>query len=172
MPFTAAQWASPDATTIRATQDDGSELFVPAAEDNRHYREIMQAVDAGDLTIADHEPPPPAVPQSAPKLALVRAMRFFQMDGQLVSDPGSQVSVWQTVQGALAGADPTVQEDWELLTEVPRSDPVMLGVVTNLPFPEGTDPDQMIDLIYTVAAAIAAGQVDPYTGDGLADLIG
>lgn len=34
---------------------DGVQSFVPISEGNRHYKEIMRQVDAGDLTIADAE---------------------------------------------------------------------------------------------------------------------
>ena len=39
---------------IQATID-GIEMFVPIAEGNRHYDEIMRQVDAGTLTIAEAE---------------------------------------------------------------------------------------------------------------------
>jgi len=32
---------------------DGQEMFVPMAEGNRHWDEIKERVDAGELTIAD-----------------------------------------------------------------------------------------------------------------------
>ena len=32
---------------------DGQELFVPLAEGNRHYDEIMRQVEAGELTIEE-----------------------------------------------------------------------------------------------------------------------
>lgn len=32
---------------------DGQELFVPLAEGNMHYDEIMRQVDAGELTIEE-----------------------------------------------------------------------------------------------------------------------
>ncbi len=37
---------------IKATID-GEEVFVPITVGNRHYDAIMEAVEAGDLTIAD-----------------------------------------------------------------------------------------------------------------------
>ena len=37
---------------IKATID-GVEMFVPIAPGNRHYQEIMQQVEAGDLVIAE-----------------------------------------------------------------------------------------------------------------------
>lgn len=37
-------------SSIKATID-GQELFVPIAEGNRHYDEIMRQVEAGTLTI-------------------------------------------------------------------------------------------------------------------------
>ena len=39
---------------IKATID-GVEMFVPIAPGNRHYQEIMQQVQAGDLVIAEAE---------------------------------------------------------------------------------------------------------------------
>tara|TARA_X000001036_G_scaffold404147_1_gene411233 strand:+ start:1149 stop:1334 length:186 start_codon:yes stop_codon:yes gene_type:complete len=39
-------------STIKATIDD-EELFVPLAEGNRHYDEIMRQVEAGELTIEE-----------------------------------------------------------------------------------------------------------------------
>jgi hypothetical protein len=38
--------------SIKATVD-GQELFVPLAEGNRHYDEIMRQVEAGELTIEE-----------------------------------------------------------------------------------------------------------------------
>tara|TARA_Y100000361_G_C11134594_1_gene331088 strand:+ start:1252 stop:1437 length:186 start_codon:yes stop_codon:yes gene_type:complete len=38
--------------TIKATIDD-EEMFVPLAEGNRHYDEIMRQVEAGELTIEE-----------------------------------------------------------------------------------------------------------------------
>jgi len=32
---------------------DGEEMFVPLAESNRHYNEIMRQVEAGELTIEE-----------------------------------------------------------------------------------------------------------------------
>ena len=37
---------------VKATID-GQEMFVPMAEGNRHWDEIKERVDAGELTIAD-----------------------------------------------------------------------------------------------------------------------
>lgn len=39
---------------IKATID-GVEMFVPIAPGNRHYQAIMEAVEAGDLVIAEAE---------------------------------------------------------------------------------------------------------------------
>ena len=39
-------------SSIKATID-GQELFVPLAEGNRHYDEIMRQVAAGELTIEE-----------------------------------------------------------------------------------------------------------------------
>ena len=54
MNITAAQYVDPygdgEHSGIQATID-GQELFVPIAEGNRHYDEIMRQVDAGTLTI-------------------------------------------------------------------------------------------------------------------------
>ena len=41
-------------SSIKATID-GQELFVPLAEGNRHYDEIMRQVEAGTLTIEEAE---------------------------------------------------------------------------------------------------------------------
>ena len=43
---------SDENSSIKATID-GQELFVPLAEGNRHYDEIMRQVDAGELTIEE-----------------------------------------------------------------------------------------------------------------------
>ena len=37
---------------IKATIND-IEMFIPLTSGNRHYREIMRQVEAGELTIAD-----------------------------------------------------------------------------------------------------------------------
>ena len=39
-------------SSIKATID-GEEMFVPLAEGNRHYDEIMRQVEAGELTIEE-----------------------------------------------------------------------------------------------------------------------
>jgi len=63
MQITSAQYVAmtmPDGTTentsIKVTMD-GNSIFVPIAEGNRHYDEIMRQVEAGTLTIADAETP-------------------------------------------------------------------------------------------------------------------
>ena len=43
---------SDENSSIKATID-GQELFVPLAEGNRHYDEIMRQVEAGELTIEE-----------------------------------------------------------------------------------------------------------------------
>ena len=45
---------SDENSSIKATID-GQELFVPLAEGNRHYDEIMRQVEAGELTIEEAE---------------------------------------------------------------------------------------------------------------------
>ena len=46
----ASYTSSGEPTIIRATID-GEEVFVPIIESNRHYKEIMRQVEAGELTI-------------------------------------------------------------------------------------------------------------------------
>ena len=41
-------------SSIKATID-GEEMFVPLAEGNRHYDEIMRQVEVGELTIEEAE---------------------------------------------------------------------------------------------------------------------
>jgi hypothetical protein len=43
-----------DNTSILAVID-GVTMQIPVNEDNRHYKEIMELVEAGELTIADAE---------------------------------------------------------------------------------------------------------------------
>jgi len=43
---------SDENSSIKATIE-GQELFVPLAEGNRHYDEIMRQVEAGELTIEE-----------------------------------------------------------------------------------------------------------------------
>jgi len=56
MNITSAQYVNDTFTneisSIKATID-GVEMFVPLAPGNRHYQVIMEAVDAGELTIED-----------------------------------------------------------------------------------------------------------------------
>jgi hypothetical protein len=58
MNITSAQYQNDSFTNepsgIKATID-GVEMFVPIAPGNRHYQEIMQQVEAGDLVIAEAE---------------------------------------------------------------------------------------------------------------------
>lgn len=48
------QIVSGENSGIKATVN-GIELFVPISEGNRHYKEILRQVEAGELTIADAE---------------------------------------------------------------------------------------------------------------------
>ena len=53
MNITEAQYNKQlDITNIKATID-GNTMYVPIAEGNRHYDEIMKQVKAGTLTIKD-----------------------------------------------------------------------------------------------------------------------
>jgi len=56
MNITSAQYVNDTFTneisSIKVTID-GVEMFVPLAPGNRHYQAIMEAVDAGELTIED-----------------------------------------------------------------------------------------------------------------------
>ena len=56
MNITSAKYLKNDITnknsSIKATID-GQESFVPLAEGNRHYDEIMRQVEAGTLTIEE-----------------------------------------------------------------------------------------------------------------------
>tara|TARA_B100001057_G_scaffold94411_1_gene90878 strand:+ start:1025 stop:1210 length:186 start_codon:yes stop_codon:yes gene_type:complete len=56
MNITSAKYIKDEKTnensSIKATID-GQELFVPLAEGNRHYDEIMRQVNAGTLTIEE-----------------------------------------------------------------------------------------------------------------------
>ena len=47
-----------------------------------------------------------------------------------------------------------MQEDWDAVTTIPRMDQMMLGFAQSLPFPEGTDPEQVIDKVYVLADMI------------------
>ena len=55
--ITSAQYAEDEFNVgtnigIKATID-GTEMFVPLDQANRHYAEILRQVEAGELTIAD-----------------------------------------------------------------------------------------------------------------------
>ena len=55
MNITSAQYINDlegNQSSIKATID-GTEMFVPLDQANRHYAEIMRQVDAGTLTIQD-----------------------------------------------------------------------------------------------------------------------
>ena len=55
MNITEAQYNKQlDMTNIKATID-GNVMFVPIAEGNRHYDEIMKQVKAGTITIKEAE---------------------------------------------------------------------------------------------------------------------
>jgi hypothetical protein len=57
MNITSAQYATDmngNNASIKATID-GTELFVPLDQANRHYAEILRQVEAGTLVIADAE---------------------------------------------------------------------------------------------------------------------
>jgi len=54
MNITSAQYISDmdgNNSSIKVTID-GTDMYVPISEGNRHYDEIMRQVEAGDLTIA------------------------------------------------------------------------------------------------------------------------
>ena len=52
MNIASAQWVSDDQEAIEAVIN-GDTIFVGAKVGNRHYDAIMEAVEAGTLTIAD-----------------------------------------------------------------------------------------------------------------------
>lgn len=65
MEFQFAQYANAEQTSINATMADGQQVSIPAIEGNRHYRALMEWVQAGNA-IADYvEPEQPMAPLSA-----------------------------------------------------------------------------------------------------------
>lgn len=47
-----------DSTTIKRTDDDGNEAFVPCAEGNRDYAEYLASAVTADAYVAPAEPEP------------------------------------------------------------------------------------------------------------------
>lgn len=88
--------------------------------------------------VEPYEPPTPApiVPSSATKLGLKRAL--------------SEIGQWTSVRAAIA-ADPDLQEDWDLATEVRRSDPLTQAMITFLELTDGE-----VDNLLVRAAALVA----------------
>lgn len=74
----------------------------------------------GSVVVVEMPASMPVVPGSATKLGLKRAL----------ADQGG----WDSVKAALA-ADPDLQEDWDLATEIRRSDPLTQAMIAQL----GTD---------------------------------
>jgi hypothetical protein len=95
--------------------------------------------------------PEAAIPASVPKVALVRALRTIQMDGSPASP--ELPTAWDAVRTALAAAPADLQEDWALLTTIPRSDPTVaaFAAALNVPAP-------LMDAIFTLADQIDRGQ--------------
>lgn len=81
-------------------------------------------------------PPPAPVPSSATKLGLKRAL--------------AEIGEWSNVKAALA-ADPDRQEEWDLATEILRSDPLTRAMVADLGL-----TDVQVDALLVRAAELVA----------------
>jgi hypothetical protein len=91
------------------------------------------------------EAPPVTVPDSVPKVALVRALRQVGLDG----NPSNPVKAWTVVKGALAQASEEVQEDWELSTRIPRSYQAITDIAAAL-----NVPSPVLDAVFILARQI------------------
>lgn len=108
------------------------------------------------------ETPEPEPVTIAPKLALMRALRLVQLDGTPMAE--GQTSAWTVVKTALAASSEALQEDWQAVNRIPRDDPIMLAFTAGLPWPQGTDPNDVIDAVYELANGIDRGLIDLATG--------
>ena len=90
------------------------------------------------VAVEPYEPPqpPPIVPSSATKLGLKRAL--------------TEIGQWASVKAAI-GSDPDLQEDWDLATEIRRSDPLTQAMIASLQLTEA----QVDQLLVRSAALIA-----------------
>lgn len=133
---------------------------------------LHAVINQSGRPIAPADPEPPArAPMATSKLALIRALRRIQLDGQKVTSP-QQTSAWEAVKAAMADAPEEIQEDWQSATRIPRDDPIMNELVATLPWPKGVSPEDVIDAAYTIAAEadrgdIGGGRVNPRRGPGL-----
>ena len=94
----------------------------------------------------------PAVPVSVPKVALVRALRTIQIDGSPAAP--ALPTAWDAVRTALAAAPADLQEDWTLLTSIPRNDATVAAFASAL-----NVPGPLMDAIFTLADQIDRGQI-------------
>ena len=85
----------------------GSEWFVPCVGGNSMFREIMEAIDRGELTIAPYTPPP----QPKVRSITMRQCRLQLLAAGFLDDAESMV----------AQAEKSVQIEWEFSTVVERS---------------------------------------------------
>lgn len=56
MPILTATYTDSSQTTIKASNDNGSDLFIPNDADNRHYKEVQKWVADGGVIAAYVEP--------------------------------------------------------------------------------------------------------------------
>lgn len=90
------------------------------------------------------------VPEAVPKLALVRALRRTTLSGAATTSTAA--SAWPQVQAVLAGAPSETQEDWDLLTLVPRHDPTVLAFAAVL-----SVSSEIMDQVFILAQKIDSG---------------
>lgn len=84
-----SKYINQEKTIINVTYEDGQVLSVPNAQGNRHYRELMEWVAAGNTIAPYVEPTPPPKTQFTPLEFMERFTDQEQLDlsGAALTDP-------------------------------------------------------------------------------------
>lgn len=119
---------------------DPDQLTLPASRDNRDAW-VVSETDPNVIVVDPVKAKALMVPASVTKINLKRACKTQENWG------GSGMNLWEIAMAALATQDADTREDWDLSTEIPRDDPLFLGLASGL----GVTEDQ-IDDIFILAA--------------------
>lgn len=101
-------------TSTSAVLRKSDQAYIPADPANSDWREYLDWLAAGgepDPYVA----PPRAVPTSASKLGIKRAI--------------AEIGLWDQAKAVIA-ADPDAQEEWDLAIEIRRTDPLTQQLIS------------------------------------------
>jgi hypothetical protein len=109
-------------------------MSIPAVGGNRHYREVLDWVEAGGVIEPYEAPPPPPVTTVTPRQARLAL---------------SAAGLLPTVEAMIAAADPATKITWEYATEFDRNNPLIIALGAQLNLTE-----EQIDNLFVTASTL------------------